>query len=280
LPQGPAAGFREYVNWVANQDLIASDDFWDQYLQDVSPCHIPRKIDNTLEQCNNVLTPIQIQIDLTPDAINTVCRTHKVTSATLFQAAWVLVLRALAATDDVLFGYLTANRELNIPGIEGLVGPFINMLACRLNVKSEDKILDVLKQTHDSFLSTLEHQHSFVSSASAKESLDGERPFNTCMSIEYASGGASQASSPGAQVSQTPALAFETVHETRAPEFEVVLGVLVGDKNVRVQLGYHAGVVEEALMERLAEMYRGVVMELIEGDGISGEVRDLKALMV
>jgi amino acid adenylation domain-containing protein len=280
LPQGPAAGFREYVNWVANQDLIASDDFWDQYLQDVSPCHIPRKIDNTLEQCNNVLTPIQIQIDLTPDAINTVCRTHKVTSATLFQAAWVLVLRALAATDDVLFGYLTANRELNIPGIEGLVGPFINMLACRLNVKSEDKILDVLKQTHDSFLSTLEHQHSFVSSASAKESLDGERPFNTCMSIEYASGGASQASSPAAQVSQTPALAFETVHETRAPEFEVVLGVLVSDKNVRVQLGYHAGVVEEALMERLAEMYRGVVMELIEGDGISGEVRDLKALMV
>jgi amino acid adenylation domain-containing protein len=276
LPQGPAAGFRKYVEWVANQDLSASDVFWDNYFEDSSPCHIPRKADPTFE-CNNVLTPIQIQIDLASDAINTVCRNYKVTSATLFQAAWVLVLRTLAATDDVLFGYLTANRELNIPGIEGLVGPFINMLACRLNVQSDDKIIDVLKQTHDSFLSTLQHQHSFVSSASAKESVDGERPFNTCMSIEYASGGAS---SPADQVSKAPALEFETVYETRAPEFEVVLGVLVGDKNVRVQLGYHAGVVEESLMERLAEMYRGVVMELIEGDGIGGEVQDLKALMV
>jgi hypothetical protein len=278
LPEGPAAGFREYVKWVAKQDLSASDEFWDQYLDNVPSCHIPRKNDMTFEKRSNVLTPIQIQIDLASEVINTVCRKYKVTSATLFQAAWVLVLRTLAAQDDVLFGYLTANRELNIPGIDGLVGPFINMLACRLNVKSDDKITNVLKQTHDSFLSTLEHQHSFVSSASAKESLDGERPFNTCMSIEYASGG-SQASSATTEDVKIPSLAFESVYESRAPEFEVALGVLVGDKSVKVQLGYHAGVMEESMMDRLARMYGDVVKEMIEGDGLSGEVRDLKALV-
>lgn len=277
LPQGPAAGFREYVNWVANQDLTASDEFWNQYLDNVSHCHIPRKNDVTFENCSNVLTPVQIQIDLASDVINTICRKYKVTSATLFQAAWVLVLRTLAAQDDVLFGYLTANRELNIPGIDGLVGPFINMLACRINVKSDDKITDVLKQTHDSFLSTLEHQHSFVSSASAKESLDGERPFNTCMSIEYASGG-SQASSASAEDVKIPSLAFESVYESRAPEFEVALGVLVGNKNIKVQLGYHSGVMEESMMDRLARMYGDVVKEMVEGDGLSGKVRDVKAL--
>ncbi|KAH4211125.1 hypothetical protein HBI25_065040 [Parastagonospora nodorum] len=277
LPSGPAAGFREYVNWAAHQDLSASEAFWDEYLRDVSPCHIPRKVDETIEKRSNVLTPVQIQIDLASDVINTMCRKYKVTSATLFQAAWVLVLRTLAEQDDVLFGYLTANRELNIPGIDGLVGPFINMLACRINVKSNDKITEVLKQTHDSFLSTLEHQHSFVSSASAKESLDGERPFNTCMSIEYATGGIQASSATDAAV-QTPSLSFESVHESRAPEFEVALGVLVGDKNVKVQLGYHAGVVEESMMDRLARMYGDLVREMVEGDGLAGEVRDLKAL--
>jgi amino acid adenylation domain-containing protein len=277
LPQEPAAGFREYVTWAANQNLSASEDFWDNYLKNVSPCHIPRKVDNTLEKHSNILTPVQIQIDLASDVINNVCRKHKVTSATLFQAAWVLVLRTLAAQDDVLFGYLTANRELNIPGIDGLVGPFINMLACRLNVKPEDKITDVLKQTHGSFLSTLEHQHSFVSSASAKESLDGERPFNTCMSIEYATGG-TQASPATVGDIKIPTLSFQSVYESRAPEFEVALGVLVGEKNVKVQLGYHASVMEESLMDRLAHMYGDVVKEMVEGDGLSGEVRDLKAL--
>jgi amino acid adenylation domain-containing protein len=278
LPEGAAPGFREYVNWLADQDLTLSDKFWDEYLKGVSPCNVPRKIVNTFEECSNILTPIQVQIDLTPDTINKVCRKYKVTSATIFQAAWVLVLRTIAFTDDVLFGYLTANRELNIPGIDTLVGPFINMLACRLNVKCEDKITEVLKQTHDSFLSTLEHQHSFVSSASAKESLDGERPFNTCLSIEYASDRGNKPISPNNEGGKVADLAFETVYETRAPEFEVVLGVLVGENNVKVQLGYHDSVVEKSLMERLAQMYSGVVMELIEGDGLSGEVRDLKAL--
>lgn len=277
LPEEPAAGFRQYVEWVVNQDLSASEAFWDQYMEDASPCLIPRKKDVALEKRTNILTPVQIQIDLASEAINAVCRTYKVTSATLFQAAWVLVLRTLAATDDVLFGYLTANRELNIPGIDGLVGPFINMLACRLDVKSGDKITDLLKQTHDSFLSTLEHQHSFVSSASAKESIDGERPFNTCMSIEYATGGSSSSSQATGEF-KIPSLTFETVHSSRAPEFEVALHVLVGDADVKVQLGYHADVVEEAMMERLAGMYAGVVKELVEGDGIGGEVRDLKAL--
>lgn len=274
LPEEPAAGFRQYVEWVANQDLSASEGFWDEYMKDVTPCLIPRKKDAEIETRNNIITPVQIQIDLAPDAINAVCRTHKVTSATLFQAAWVLALHTLAVTDNVLFGYLTANRELNIPGIDGLVGPFINMLACRLNVKSDDKIVDVLKRTHDSFLSTLEHQHSFVSSASAKESVDGERPFNTCMSIEYATGGSSQVS----EDVRVPSLTFEKVHESRAPEFEVGLGVLVCDTDVKVQLGYHADVVEVSMMQRLAGMYAGVVKELVEGDGIGGEVRDLKAL--
>jgi amino acid adenylation domain-containing protein len=277
LPEGPAVGFQEYVKWVAKQDLTASDEFWNQYLDNVSPCHIPRKIDNTFEKRSYVLTPVQIQIDLASEVINRVCRKYKVTSATLFQAAWVLVLRAFAAQDDVLFGYLTANRELNIPGVDGLIGPFINMLACRLNVKSSDKITDVLKHTHDSFLSTLEHQHSFVSSASAKESLEGERPFNTCMSIEYASGG-SQATPETANI-KIPSLKFESVYESRAPEFEVGLGVLVGDKNVKVQLGFHADVMEESMMHRLARMYGDVVKEMIEGDGLSGEVRELKALV-
>jgi hypothetical protein len=278
LPEGAAPGFREYVNWLADQDLNLSDKFWDEYLKGVSPCNVPRKIVNTFEECSNILTPIQIQINLTPDTINKVCRKYKVTSATIFQAAWVLVLRTIAFTDDVLFGYLTANRELNIPGIDTLVGPFINMLACRLKVKSEDKITEVLKHTHDSFLSTLEHQHSFVSSASAKESLDGERPFNTCLSIEYASDKGNKTISPNKEDGKVVDLAFETVYETRAPEFEVVLGVLVGEKNVKVQLGYHDSVVEKSLMERLAQMYSGVVTELIEGDGLGGEVRDLKAL--
>ncbi|KAL5119052.1 hypothetical protein ACEQ8H_002976 [Pleosporales sp. CAS-2024a] len=273
LPEEPAAGFRSYVEWLADQDLAASEAFWEQYLADASPCYVPRKAD-ALAPHDNKLTAIQISMDIPSETINTVCRKHKVTSATLFQAAWVLVLRALAAQNDVLFGYLTANRELPVPRIDTLVGPFINMLACRLTVSPTDSLATVLHRTHDSFLATLDHQHSFVASASKNPALGPKTPFNSCMSIEYTTASAHAPSSS----SSIPALSFQSVLESRAPEFDVAAGILVGDANVKVQLGYHAAVMDEALMHRLARMYGAVLREMVLGEGLEGDVAGLKAL--
>tara|TARA_R110002003_G_scaffold233_9_gene16888 strand:+ start:27 stop:4247 length:4221 start_codon:yes stop_codon:yes gene_type:complete len=278
LPRGVAPGFREYVDWLLQHDMSHSDEFWGRYLEDATPCNLPRKIEDAFEKGSNVLIPIQL--DATAEEVNRLCRKYKITSATLFQAAWVLVLRTVAATDDVLFGYLTANRELNISGIDELVGPMINMLACRLTITSTTSITSLLKQTHDSFLETLEHQHRFVSVASNKESLDGELPFNSVLSIEYASEEGAQAYYPTAGEGKSNTLGFETVDGTRAPEFDVVLGVLLGDSNIEVQLGYWDGVIDEMLMERVSRMYKEVIEEMVGGKGLDATVSQVRALTV
>ncbi len=277
LSEGAAPGFRGYVNWLAEEDMTASDNFWGKYLEDVTPCMLPRKKEVT-EKGENILVPVELKV--TAEQVNNLCRKYKVTSATLFQAAWAMVLRTVAKSDDVLFGYMTANRELNIPGIDELVGPMINMLACRLNVSSSTSIADLLSQTHDSFLETLEHQHGFVSAALAKESLDGELPFNSVLSIEYASGEGADAYYPTVNEGEANSLGFETVDGTRAPEFDVVLGVLLGEKNIEVQLGYWDGVVEKQTVDAIERIYKSVVEEMVAGEMMDGRVEGLKSLVV
>jgi NRPS condensation-like uncharacterized protein/aryl carrier-like protein len=276
LPEGAAPAFREYVNWLAEQDMEPSNAFWSKYLSDVVPCHFPRK-NNTTEKGENVLVPITV--DVTSEAVNKLCRAHKITAATLFQAAWIMVLRAFTGKDDVLFGYITANRELDIAGVDELVGPMINMLACRLNVASDSPSLDLLKKTHESFLETLDYQHGFVAAANAKEAADGVLAWNSVLSIEYASeesGGAYYPSSNGG-AGGSP-LNFETLHGTRAPEFDVVLGVLLGERSLELQLGYWDGIMDEGLMRKVARMYKGVVEEWVVGEGLKESVGGLKAL--
>ena len=277
LPEGVAPGFREYVNWLADEDMGPSNNFWGKYLEDITPCLLPRK-NEVIEKGENVLVPIDLKVSA--EEVNKICRKYKITSATLFQAAWVLVLRTLAQKDDVLFGYMTANRDLNIPGIDELVGPMINMLACRLNVSSATSINELLLQTHDSFLETLEHQHGFVSAASVKESVDGELLFNSVLSIEYASEEGAQAYYPTAAEGNANTLGFETVAGTRAPEFDVVLGVLLGEKNIEVQLGYWDGVVERDVMEKVVSMYAGVVTEMVCSTSMAEDVASLKTLVL
>lgn len=277
LPEGSAPGFREYVHWLAEQDMAPSTDFWSKYLEDVTPCLIPRKSSDEMDKGANILLPIDI--DVSASAIAALCRTHKITSATLFQAAWVLVLHRIAQTNDVLFGYMTANRELDIQGIDTLVGPMINMLACRLRVAPEASILDVLQQTHASFLETLEHQHSFVGAAAAQEAREGGLPFNSVLSIEYA-GEEGQGYYPSGEgeAGTGEALGFETVDGARAPEFDVVLGVLLGESNVEVQLGYWDGVVERDVVQRLVGMYKAVLEEVVGEEKVVGRVESLEAL--
>jgi amino acid adenylation domain-containing protein len=276
LPGGVAPGFREYVNWLADQDMAPSNDFWGNYLSDITPTHIPRKSD-TAEKGDNVLIPITLGVD--SEAINKLCRTHKITSATLFQAAWVMVLRAFTEKDDILFGYLTANRELDIAGVDELVGPMINMLACGLNVSESESSADVLKKTHDSFLETLDYQHGFVAAANAKEAADGVLPWNSVLSIEYASEESGNGYYPTAQEgSGGAALNFDTLYGTRAPEFDVVLGVLLGEKSLEVQLGYWDGIMDESMMRKIATAYKGVVEEWVNAESLNANVGSLKAL--
>jgi non-ribosomal peptide synthetase component F len=179
----------------------------------------------------------------------------------------------MTQSTDVLFGYMTANRDLPIAGIDELVGPMINMLACRLAVAPSTPITTLLEQTHASFLETLDHQHAFVAAAAAK-SAGTDLPFNSVLSIEYADEGDSYY--PTAAPGQS-SLDFETVGGTRAPEFDVVLGVLLGSESVDVQLGYWDGVVEREVAENVAAMYAAVVEEMV-GAQLGGMIGDVEAL--
>ncbi|KAF2008815.1 amino acid adenylation [Aaosphaeria arxii CBS 175.79] len=280
LPEGEAPGFQEYVHWLADQDLSSDDDFWSSYLSDIPPCHIPRKTQtqtatNAVEKGSNVLVPIEV--DVSADEIATLCRKHKITSATLLQAAWVAVLRSVTESEEVLFGYLTANRELDIKGVDELVGPMINMLACRLSLTSSTTSADLLSKTHSSFLETLDHQHGFVSSANAIEAEIGCLPFNSVLSIEYASEESAYYPTTS-EATSSKSLGFETLFGSRAPEFDVVLGVLLGDKNIELQLGYWDGIMDVSLMKKVAKAYKGVVEEWVGSESLDSSIQSLKAL--
>ncbi|KAF2181844.1 amino acid adenylation [Zopfia rhizophila CBS 207.26] len=276
LPEGTALGFREYVSWLANQDLAPSNEFWTKYLSVIKPCHIPRS-SKGYSKGDNVLVPINI--DASAEAITQLCRKHKITSATLFQAAWILVLRTFSGSDDVLFGYITANRELDIAGLDNIVGPMINMLACRMNVASDNTSLDLLKNTHESFLENLDYQHGFVAAANAKEVRDGVLPWNSVLSIEYASeesGNGYYPSSSEKSGSSSP-LNFDALYGTRAPEFDVVLGVLLGETSLELQLGYWDGIMDEGMMKEIVKMYKAVVEEWVKGEDLSGSIEKIGA---
>lgn len=74
-------------------------------------------------------------------------------------------------------------------------------------------------------------------------------------------------SAPSAFSGSDDVVGFDNLWGSRAPEFDVVLGVLVGQKSVEIQFGYWDGVMDSSAMRNLANMYQRVVSRWLQGNG-------------
>ena len=207
LPSEPTAGFQEYVSWLHKQDLRPSVDYWTRHLQDAQPCCLPHSVDRRTAGRKNIFIPIELPEAFTSQ-LPDFCKSSGITMATVFQTAWALVLRSFTRSNSVLFGYMTANRDVPIAGIAGIVGPLINMLLCRLRVEDEMVMSRLLNDVAAEFLESVEHQYGFVEAVQKTLDEAAAPLWNTVMSLEYAGDAGAEAST----------LTFETVGGTRSPE--------------------------------------------------------------
>ena len=207
LPSEPTAGFQNYVSWLYKQDLSPSVDYWTKHLHDVHPCCLPHQVDRSIVGRKNNFIPI-----ILPETIIShlpeFCKTHGLTMATVFQTAWALVLRSFTKSKDVVFGYMTANRDVPIPAIADIVGPLINMLLCRLDIDDRMPLSSLLDAVAAEFLEGVEHQYGFVEAVQRSLDQSGRPVWNSVMSLEYA----------GEEGKGDAPLAFEALGGSRSPE--------------------------------------------------------------
>jgi amino acid adenylation domain-containing protein len=81
-----------------------------------------------------------------------------VTSATLLNAAWALVLSSLLQTPDVVFANITSGRGLPIPDADLILGPCIATIPLRVQIQPGTTTARFLSQVQDRYLSALPHE--------------------------------------------------------------------------------------------------------------------------
>ncbi|MBJ8192661.1 hypothetical protein JDS79_38630, partial [Bacillus cereus] len=77
-----------------------------------------------------------------------------VTRKTLMQTVWGLVLQVYNNSEDVVFGSVVSGRPAEIPGIESMIGLFINTIPVRIQGKAEETVADILRKTQDQALAS------------------------------------------------------------------------------------------------------------------------------
>lgn len=130
----PGAPYRNYIAWLQQQDLNQAETFWRENLKGFTT-PTPLVIARTSADRAEKFAEQHLKLSTAATAaLQTFTRQNQVTMNTLVQGVWALLLSRYSGEHDVVFGSVSAGRPPALPGVETMVGIFINNLPVRVHV--------------------------------------------------------------------------------------------------------------------------------------------------
>ncbi|MCC5622887.1 non-ribosomal peptide synthetase, partial [Nostoc sp. CHAB 5715] len=138
--------YGEYIAWLQQQDQAGAKTFWQKQLQGfITPTSLPIS-----EKLRTTQPSLQEETrSLNPDKTATVqtwAKQHQLTLNTVLQGAFALLLSRYCNTTDVVFGATSSGRPATLPGVQSMVGLFINTLPVRVQVSPQANLVEWLQK--------------------------------------------------------------------------------------------------------------------------------------
>ncbi len=152
--------FGDYISWLERRGTTGDEAYWRQALAgwtEPTPLGIDRRTWREEGQAGS--RRIQMGSAATA-ALRAWARRQRLTLNTLVQAAWGVLLGRYSGQAEVVFGVTLSGRSADLPGIESMVGLFINTLPLRLAVAGEMPLLAWLRKQQLQQAELLQHEHT------------------------------------------------------------------------------------------------------------------------
>ncbi|KAK2005402.1 amino acid adenylation domain-containing protein, partial [Colletotrichum eremochloae] len=256
----PAPSYRKYIDYLQNYaDEDAALDYWLEYLDGTEPCYFPVMNDNGAGAggSSQVIEIMPAVRDKTLERIQAFCRGANTTVSGALQALWALVLHVYTGDDDVCFGYLSSGRDLPIYDASDIVGPMMNLLACRVRDVAGRTVGDLLNDVRGDFVNSLPHQCFSLGRVRRILGMnETSRLFNTIVTAYHSF------STQAADV-ETDGEVLKMLARNNTSEFDLVLKIVISDWDLNVRLAYSTTTLSRAMAERVSHTFSAFLERLV-----------------
>ncbi|MFG2001069.1 amino acid adenylation domain-containing protein [Spirillospora sp. NPDC048911] len=155
--------YKNYLAWLAKQDRGAAEEAWRATLAGVDePTLVAPDAGAAGTGTAGAAEPGRVRLrlgeQLTAD-LNARARAQGVTLNTVLQLAWGMLLGRLTGKTDVVFGAAVSGRPGDLPGVEQMIGLFINTLPIRVRVRPADTVAQALTRLQGEQAGLMAHHH-------------------------------------------------------------------------------------------------------------------------
>ncbi|WP_349367909.1 amino acid adenylation domain-containing protein [Salinarimonas sp.] len=189
-PASVAPAFADHLAWIARQDHAAARDWWRRRLSGFETPALVSDGGDGAVGASDAAEPVWSEVSelLEPAAdrrLRAFASSRGLTLNTVVQVAWALVLSRHLRRRDVLTGMIVSGRPAELPGVEEIVGLFINTLPCRFALDPHEAVADVLAAAQRDLAEM--QARSFLSLAELQRLADvpaGAAPFDTLVVVQ------------------------------------------------------------------------------------------------
>lgn len=191
--------FADFIRYVEARPWAADCEFWVRHLDGVQPCSFPSSSSswsrvsarNSPSPSASPSSPVSQGKDLTitvpgldPSVIHDFCSQWEVTSASVVQTAWALVLRCHTGSEAPCFGILASGRDAPVNGIQTMVGAVLGIMTHRVHLDKGRSVIDTIRQSRRDVVDSLPHQTYPLMQVHQTLGVGPSGLFNTIMSFQ------------------------------------------------------------------------------------------------
>jgi amino acid adenylation domain-containing protein/non-ribosomal peptide synthase protein (TIGR01720 family) len=155
--------YSNYIGWLNKINRENSLNYWKGYLADYTQvAELPFK--KKTEEKTNITSAEVLQID--GDwfkKIDALCNRLEITLNSFMQGVWGYLLSRYNNTTDVVFGVVVSGRPAELEGVENMIGLFINTIPVRVQYKSEQSPIELLKSLQERSIEATFHHYMNLS---------------------------------------------------------------------------------------------------------------------
>lgn len=237
---GPLTPYRAYLDWIQEQDHGVALKEWGRALGGLEEGTLVLPSDPARQG----RAPVRIERSLGPAAsaeLMAFARDHGVTLGALVRTAWAITLSGVTGRRDVVFGNTVSGRPAELPGVERMVGLFINTLPARVELDPAERMADFAARVQAEDAALLDHQ--YIGLAAIQREAGLSELFDTLTVVE---------NYPESGTTRLTDLDITLVPGTDATHYPLTL-VTVPGTSIQVWLDYRDDLVSASFADQLAE---------------------------
>ncbi|MFE7646433.1 amino acid adenylation domain-containing protein [Streptomyces phaeoluteigriseus] len=253
-PLPPVTPYKTYLAQLARQDDAGAEAAWREALDGFTEATLvaPGGTDGSRLPDHHVLDlPTGFTAGLTAWA-----KERGLTLNTVVQGAWATVLGTLTGRADIVFGSTVSGRPPELPGVESMVGLFINTVPVRVTLDPYATFPEILGRLQERQAALLPHQH--LGAARVQRAVGLGELYDTVLVFE------NYPLDPAALRTPVPGLAVTGLEAKDATHYPLSLMAIPGER-LRLTVSYDPGRYAAAdaadVLARLERVLRSAVAE-------------------